>query len=57
MVPITFSELLDRLKQIDEISLLEILEITSEDLVENFRHRVEEKYDYLIQELDDEEED
>lgn len=56
-MPLTYAELLERLKNIDEVSLLEILELTSEDLVDNFRSRVEEKYDYLISELEDEEDD
>jgi hypothetical protein len=52
---ITFIELLDRLKQIDETSLLEILDISSEDLVERFSDLIEDRYDTLIQEFPEDE--
>ena len=47
---------MERLKQIDEISLLEILEISSEELVNRFEDKILEKVDYLRMELEDEEE-
>ncbi len=40
-------ELLDVLKTTDEISLLEILEITSEDLLDRFQDRIEDKLPQL----------
>ena len=54
---ITFTELKDKLKQIDEISLLEILDVSSEDLVERFSDLIELKYDELIQEFPEETEE
>lgn len=48
---LTLTELQDKLKNIDEISLMEVLEITSEDLVERFRHRIREKYEELAREF------
>lgn len=36
-----------RLKQLDEITLMEVLEITSEDLVERFSDRIEDRFDEL----------
>ena len=46
-MPITYHELVERLRSIDEISLMEILEISSEDLVNRFPDKIEEKYDTL----------
>jgi ribosome assembly protein YihI (activator of Der GTPase) len=42
---------------VDEISLLEVLSISAEDLVERFKDRIEERYDQLSRDFDDEEED
>ncbi len=58
----TLREIMARLKSLDEISLMEALEISSEDLVERFVDRIEEKIDTLEQEVegmwsDDPEED
>lgn len=60
---LTIEELKEHLTALDEITLLEALELTSEDLVENFDHIIEENY-YKIHELimgygseDEEEED
>ena len=58
----TLREIMARLKSLDEISLMEALEISSEDLVERFIDRIEDKMDTLEQEVegmwsDDPEED
>jgi len=50
---ITLQELKDRLMQLDEVSLLEILEICSDDLVHRFGDKIEEKQDYLTGEFDE----
>lgn len=42
---------------LSEIELLEVLEITSEDLVERFSDLIEEKFDYLAEELELEQEE
>jgi len=52
-VAITLTELQEKLKLIDEISVMEILEITSEDLANRFMDRIESKYDQLITEFDE----
>lgn len=52
---LTFIDVCDRLKQQDEISVMEVLEITSDELVERFKDRVEEKYEYLLEDLEDQE--
>lgn len=51
---ITLVDLSERLKQIDEISLLEILEITSEELVDRFTDKIEDQFDKLADDLEEE---
>ena len=43
-------------KRLDEVTLLEVLEISSEDLVEAFSDKIEEKMELLERELEDWEE-
>lgn len=55
----TFEEIKARLKRLDEVLLLEVLNINSEDIVERFADFIEDKLDELepeLEELDDEEE-
>lgn len=52
---LTFVEICDRLKQIDEITLLEVLDINSEDIVERFIDRIEFKLDSFDIDFNDEE--
>jgi hypothetical protein len=49
----TLEDIKDKLKQLDEVTLMEVLEITSEDLVERFVDRIEQKEDTLEIDLDD----
>lgn len=51
---LTIFDLSDRLKELDEISILELLNITSEQLVDRFQDEIEERFDVLIEEFDDE---
>lgn len=51
---LTFTDVCDRLKQQDEISVLEVLEITSEELVDRFTDKIENKLDYFLEDLEDE---
>ena len=51
---LTFTDVCDRLKQQDEISVLEVLEITSEELVDRFNDKVEAKLAYFLEDLEDE---
>ena len=48
----TFVELCDRLKQLDEVLLLEVLEINSGQIVDRFQDVVEDKRDYLEEDLE-----
>lgn len=50
---LTLEELKEKVKeQINEVDLLEILEVTSEDLVDRFDDLIEEKYDILLEIVD-----
>lgn len=49
---ITFEELKEALKRLDEVTLLELLGIQSDDLVERFDDVIEKKQEYLTKELD-----
>jgi len=51
---LTFIDVCDRLKQQDEISILEILEINSDELVDRFKDKIEENYEELADDLGDE---
>ena len=48
----TFSELCEELKRIDEITLLELLEISSEEIVDKFEDKIEDKLDKLLYNID-----
>ena len=49
---ITFEELKEALKRLDEVTLLELLGLQSDDLVDRFDDLIEKKQEYLIKELD-----
>jgi len=49
----TLEDIKDKLKQLDEVTLMETLEITSEDLVDRFADRIEEKQDTLENDFDE----
>lgn len=54
---ITLRELIEKLKREEETSLMEILDIHSDELVERFIDKVEEKFEKLSLEYDDSEYD
>jgi len=45
-------ELKEKLLDIDEITLLERLDINSEELVERFTDKIEDRFDSLMKEFD-----
>jgi hypothetical protein len=53
MYPLTFKELKERLKRLDEITLLELLDLTSEELVELLADVIEQRQEKLRKEIDD----
>lgn len=54
---LTFEDVRDRLKNLDEITLLEVLDISSEELVDRFGDRIEDRLIELQLELEDEKEE
>jgi len=46
------AELLDRLKNLDEVLLLDLLGLTSEDLVDAFLDTIEEREEYIRDQLE-----
>lgn len=54
---LTLEDLKEKLMREDEVSLLEILEINSEDLIERFDDKIDLKYDQLIEEYTEDEDD
>lgn len=56
MFPLTLEELQERLKSLDEVMLLELLKLSSEDLVKAFSDCIEENYEFLLNEVDWEDE-
>lgn len=49
---ITFEELKEKLQSVDEVTLLELLEIRSDDIVERFEDFIEEQQEKLIREIE-----
>jgi hypothetical protein len=50
---VVFNELVERLKRLDEITLLELLELDSEQLVERFSDIIEDNYEKLLNATED----
>lgn len=54
---ILFTELKEKLKQLDEITLMELLNLSSEDLIERFDDIIEERFNLLVEQFSEDEED
>lgn len=52
-MPLTLPELYDLLKDIDEVTLLEVLDISSEDIVDKFKDLIDEQADTLEKEFEE----
>lgn len=57
MSELTIEEIKEKLAQLDELTVLELLDITSVELVEFLTDQVIEKYDDLLEALSDNEND
>jgi|APDOM4702015248_1054824.scaffolds.fasta_scaffold1656171_2 hypothetical protein len=57
MTQLTIVELKERLKQVDELLLLELLNLSSEDIVNAFPDLIEDSYDLLNEHVDWDEND
>jgi len=53
----TFEEVCEQLKETDEITLLEILNISSEEIVDRFQDLIELKLTFFQKDLEEEEDD
>jgi len=51
MVELTIEELKDRLMQFNELDVVELLDLTSEDILDRFEDVLEDRYDILIKEI------
>jgi hypothetical protein len=47
----TFEEIKERLLELDEITLMELLQVTSEDLVDNFDDKIIENYPFIYRQV------
>jgi|DEB0MinimDraft_3_1074331.scaffolds.fasta_scaffold00765_14 hypothetical protein len=52
MKQITLPELIDKLRVFDELELIELLEITTDDLLDRFEDIVELRIDKLMREIE-----
>lgn len=52
-MPLTFSELIEELYNVDEVTLVETLGLTAEDIVNKFIDKVEEHQDDLQELIND----
>jgi hypothetical protein len=50
---LTIPDICDKLKRLDEVTILELLEVNSEEIVARFQDRIEDMADYLEELLDD----
>lgn len=50
---LTIEELKDKLKQLDEVSIVELLELTAEDIINRCADLIEEQYETLESQFDD----
>lgn len=50
---LTLNDVKERLSKYDEVTLLEVLDVSSEELVDRFEDLIEEHYEELAEELDD----
>lgn len=50
---LTFKDICDKLEKLDEITLLEVLDISSEDIVAKFQDKIDDNFEELLEDLDD----
>lgn len=51
---LTLQELKDKMvENLSEIDVMELLELTTEDLVERFSDKIEDKYEQILNQLED----
>jgi hypothetical protein len=50
-MPLTYYELLEKMAQLDELTLIEILNISSEELVNKFSDRINDRLEELSEDF------
>jgi hypothetical protein len=50
---LTLRDVMERMAKLDEITLLEVLNISSEEIIERFADKIEDKFEELEIDLDD----
>jgi hypothetical protein len=50
---LTLRDVMERMAKLDEITLLEVLDISSEEIIERFADKIEDKFEELEIDLDD----
>ena len=50
---LTLRDVMERMGKLDEITLLEVLDISSEEIIERFADKIEDKFEELEIDLDD----
>ena len=45
---LTFVDLCEELKKLDETTLLELLDISSEEIIDKFQDKIEDNFDHLL---------
>jgi hypothetical protein len=50
---LTLRDVMERMGKLDEITLLEVLNISSEEIIERFADKIEDKFEELEIDLDD----
>lgn len=53
MTPLTLEEVKEKLKMLDELTLLEVLRLTSDQIVEAFTYEIETELERLEKEVND----
>jgi|TARA_R110001606_G_scaffold358706_1_gene510401 plasmid replication initiation protein len=52
-MPLTFKDVCDKLEKLDEVTLLEVLEISSDEIVAKFQDKIDDNFEELSEDLDD----
>lgn len=52
---LTLEDIKEKLKQLDETTLLELLDISSDQIVDRFEDLIEDREEYFIKDLENEE--
>lgn len=50
-MPLTYYELLEKMSQLDELTLIEVLDISSEELVNKFSDRINDRLEELSEDF------